>query len=244
MNKKGMEAYYLVGLLLVIAGLIVIIFIYNSIKSGIESGTDSEVCRQSVLASTVSKYFGLGNPLLNLKCKTKSRFLEGDKDKVKEEITKDIYDCSYQYMDGKVDFISSWENIGLADFINDYFGDVKPHQCFICYIDNSKNEINFKFEDLKFKKEIKVQLSKDATTISKEKPLFIGFLISKQIFQKDNGVWNGEYKAFVYNLLPAVTLLVPFIDVWTNGEHYSATFVFDEKLLKEVCGNDRITVFK
>ena len=237
MNKRGIETDYLVGLLVIIAGAIVLLGAYNLIGTGIKEGTDSEICRQSVLQSAVSK-IGTGNPLTSLKCKTKSRFIEGNKDKVASELMKDAYDCSYQYLDGKKDFVTSWENLGLDDFINDYFGEGNP-QCFVCYIDTSSEEVLLKDEDLrKFKdKEIKLMVTREGFEIRKEKPLYVGFAITKQAYNKGIS-WNN----FFSNLLPAATVLVPFMGTWKTGEYVSTTFIFDEKVIKEACGNE-INVF-
>ncbi|MBI2499496.1 hypothetical protein HYV88_04610 [Candidatus Woesearchaeota archaeon] len=192
MNKKGMEAYYLVGLLLVIAGLIVIIFIYNSIKGGIESGTDSEVCRQSVLASRTSKFIslGTGNPLENLKCITKNKFfVDETSENIKRELVKDIYDCSYQYWDGKLDFTDFWSSI-LS----------QKNYCLVCYIEKTSNEFKISAQDLRDEvakagtiKDLLLEGdAKTVFTMSKDQDLLISFYIAKRSTGMQSGIVIGK----------------------------------------------------
>ena len=100
---------------MVIVGAIVVIalfailgyFFYQYVIISGET-SDREICRSSVLLTAKSKI--LGQPLVDsLKCKTDFKTIKTDNvEDIKFEITKEMYDCWYQFGEHKNEFISDW----------------------------------------------------------------------------------------------------------------------------------------
>ncbi|MEK6934775.1 MAG: hypothetical protein AABW46_02755 [Nanoarchaeota archaeon] len=189
MNKRGIEAHYLVGLLVIVAGAIVLLGAYNLIGKGIKEGTDSEICRQSVLSTTVKKYIKLGTSSVDdLECVTKSNFYGGDYEKLKENLVRDIRDCSYQYWHGKLDFNDFWESVlGQKNY------------CFVCYIETSDHSLSISPNELNnaiiSDNEIEnIQVFPGITELSmdKDKPLLVAYAIGKVALDVSGNIVVGS----------------------------------------------------
>ena len=127
MSKKAMSEIVLVSLIAAVVGLIIMGWAVNSIVDTIKSTTDKEACRASVelKAQTILgiiKYQGN----IPLKCNVQSIEIKntGEFKKVDETIANAMYDCWYQFGEGKIDFLNTYD---LTD--NRY--------CFLC------NKISF-----------------------------------------------------------------------------------------------------
>lgn len=216
MNKKGLDAKVLVEFLLIVAGIIILFLVYKQITSGVKSGTDSEVCRESVLASTISKYPGLGNPLINLKCKTKSNALEGSK--FNDELKKDIKNCEYQFWDGKLDFVSKWGEFFKENIVS----------CFICYIDTPKDDVKDEKGNIKYKK---------------NEPYFVGVRFNKGFGGTIEQKFNKAREHYVTYPLKYLFHMVTLGKYKGSGEDvYFESFILDTSSLKEMCEDKEIVV--
>jgi len=103
---------------IIIAGLL--FFVVSEIfKIGGDS-VDREACRNSVLLKERSKV--LGEPLISdVRCETNLVEVDStDQDIVFHEITNEMYDCWYQFGEGKRDFLSDYDFAGSNEW------------CFVC----------------------------------------------------------------------------------------------------------------
>ncbi|MFH1376517.1 MAG: hypothetical protein ABIH25_02680 [Candidatus Woesearchaeota archaeon] len=106
MDKKGETMMVIVKAIVVIA-LVAILFYFfvEFVVIGRESA-DREVCRTSVLLAGKTQII----PGTELKCKTDFKTIKTDDvDEIKMEITQEMYDCWYQYGEGKVNFMKHFE---------------------------------------------------------------------------------------------------------------------------------------
>jgi hypothetical protein len=108
LDKKGMYMEQIVKAIVVLA--IIAIFGYFFVRFVVlgEESSDREACRTSVLVKAKLKV--LGKPLLTeLNCKTDFKEIKTDDlDEIRMEITKEMYDCWYEFGEGKVDFVTDW----------------------------------------------------------------------------------------------------------------------------------------
>lgn len=108
-NKKGMMETIVKAIpVLVIAGIL--FYVIYLIFSASGSAVDREVCRDWVLLKAQSKI--LGKPLVgeNSPCKTEIiEIKKTDEYEIKQDIANEMYDCWYQFGEGKKDFLSDWE---------------------------------------------------------------------------------------------------------------------------------------
>jgi len=120
-DKRAEMAMTVVGLLALL--LVIGIFFYwffFELAPWSEHGVGREACRDSVLLRTQAKIMGK-TTLQELSCTTDMIELSSsDESEIKEVISGELYDCWYQFAEGKKDFLSDfdWGN-----------GD---NYCFIC----------------------------------------------------------------------------------------------------------------
>lgn len=137
MDRKGLMFRNLVAgiIVLIIAGILLLIV--TNILNDASKIADRETCRTSVLLKAQSKI--LGKPLYDdLNCKTEVHELKTtNKEELYEFITYRMYDCWYQFGEGKKDFLSIYD-----------FGD-SDEWCNICArIDFSEN-VQDKYPEIK-----------------------------------------------------------------------------------------------
>ena len=183
MDKRGQESAIstIVKLLLAVVVIFLVIFFV--------------VSQWNFLSSYVK---GIGEktlkfgrePSLELNCKTKENDYELAKEDLINEIVKDMADCSYQYVNGEIDF--------LAGFWN-YFGGSQI--CFVCYIDRNEIEYTLSAMELssrfnRYLREIKQErvllytahIKDDGLVISKDNPIFIVSRFTKSAYVEQFGV--------------------------------------------------------
>ena len=109
MDNKGLMFRNIIAgiIILVIAGILLLI-ITNILKGGGESA-DRESCRTSVLLKAQSKI--MGTPLYDtINCKTEVHDIDqGNEEEIYKFITYRMYDCWYQFGEGKKDFLEDWQ---------------------------------------------------------------------------------------------------------------------------------------
>lgn len=138
LNKKGIEAEVLIGIILTIIVAAVIfwfLYIYNSSTTDF---IDREACHQSVLMRSLPTIAGA--PLragLPLKCRTeKILLLQDDENAIKSRIANAMHDCWWMLGEGKLNFFAA--------------GLVRKNYCLICStIKFDKDAKNLKINDLK-----------------------------------------------------------------------------------------------
>jgi hypothetical protein len=83
-------------------------------------GVSREACRDSVLLRAQGKILG-ATTFENLACETHDLEIKNsDEDEIKSELSNEMYDCWYQFGEGKKDFLTRWD-LGTGD-----------NYCFIC----------------------------------------------------------------------------------------------------------------
>jgi len=108
MYKKAMSEAVLVALIIAVVGLIIMGWAIKSITDTYITTTDREACRASIelKAQTI-----LGFPVAEnvpLKCKSQDiKIKDKDQEKMKETIANAMYDCWYEFGEGKIDFLGS-----------------------------------------------------------------------------------------------------------------------------------------
>ena len=191
MNRKGYAEEELGRILFFVASAVVLVIVVTLLIRGLGSKSESEACRLSVLGAGVEKTLKFGRePSLELNCKTKENDYELAKEDLINEIVKDMADCSYQYVNGEIDF--------LAGFWN-YFGGSQI--CFVCYIDRNEIEYTLSAMELssrfnRYLREIKQErvllytahIKDDGLVISKDNPIFIVSRFTKSAYVEQFGV--------------------------------------------------------
>jgi hypothetical protein len=113
MNKRGITAAFLVGIIIIIASFLIILAFFPQIKTLFTTTVDKDVCHTSVLlrSEAITKggeFFG-GKILINdipLKCKTEDIAIsETDKNRIENQIANAMYDCWWMLGEGEKNFI-------------------------------------------------------------------------------------------------------------------------------------------
>ncbi|MBU0930126.1 MAG: hypothetical protein KJ623_03565, partial [Nanoarchaeota archaeon] len=118
MSRKAISEETLTYLIIAVVGLIIMAWATTSIADTIKSTTDKEACRASVelKAQTILKIPVGGN--VPLKCKSQElKITDKNQEKMKETIANAMYDCWYQYGEGKIDFIKLFSNTAVECYI-------------------------------------------------------------------------------------------------------------------------------
>jgi len=104
-NKGLMFRNIIAGIIILVIAGILLLIITNILKGGGESA-DRESCRTSVLLKAQSKI--MGTPLYDtINCKTEVHDIDqGNEEEIYKFITYRMYDCWYQFGEGKKDFLS------------------------------------------------------------------------------------------------------------------------------------------
>ncbi len=120
MDKKGMMETIVKAIPVIIIGAILLGVVLVSIFVFTKSSVDREACRDSVLLKERSKI--LGNPVFDqLQCETDNvEIKDTDEDKIYTELAGEMYDCWYQFGEGKI------------DFLDDYDAWAGDRWCFVC----------------------------------------------------------------------------------------------------------------
>ena len=120
LNKKGEMMRVIVVAIPVIIVAGILFFATATILNLGESSVDREACRNSVLLKERSKV--LGKPFLDsVRCETNLIEIDSDdEDEIFRDITNEMYDCWYQFGEGKRDFLSD-RDFGGGD-----------EWCFVC----------------------------------------------------------------------------------------------------------------
>jgi len=108
-NKKGiMFRNIVVGIIvLVIAGILILIV--TTILNSSKETTDREACRASVILKSQSKILGT-QTYDELNCGTQFKeVIKKDENEIYKLITYSMYDCWYQFGEGKKDFLEDWQ---------------------------------------------------------------------------------------------------------------------------------------
>ncbi|MBT7237698.1 hypothetical protein HN865_02465 [Candidatus Woesearchaeota archaeon] len=120
-NKKGemLRIIVLAIPVIIVAGLL--FFVVSEILKTGEDSVDREACRTSVLLKEKSKI--LGRPLIDeVMCETNMvEINSNDEEIIFQDITNEMYDCWYQFGEGKVDFLDGSRDFGSGN-----------NWCFIC----------------------------------------------------------------------------------------------------------------
>lgn len=191
MDKKGFESEELGKFLFFVASAVVIIIVVTLLIKGFGSKTESEVCRLSVLGASVEKTLKLGRePSLDLNCKTETKVYELSKEDLINELVKDMADCSYQYVGGEIDFLTSFWNYFEGSQI-----------CFVCYIDTNEIEYTLDARELsnkfnRYLREIKQErvllytnhILENGLVVSKDNPLLIVSRFTKSAYAQQFGI--------------------------------------------------------
>lgn len=193
MNKKGMEFWILVLLILAVVGTV---FLFSGTKlwaGQAKENLPKEICRASVTMVALSKTM-TGSPWLNLKCSTKVEKLKVEnEEKNLKTLAQAIDDCWYQYEGGKIDFTSNWD---WANY-NNY--------CFVCFISNFDKEGESITKDKLIPYLPKSLGGGDFSgdlKVNQNNPIYIIFGIKKQI-EGEKSMWGlvrfiftlGSYKS-------------------------------------------------
>jgi hypothetical protein len=197
LDKKGEMMRVIVVAIPVIIVAGILFFATTTILQIGEDSVNREACRDSVLLKERSKI--LGNTLIdNVVCETNLIEIKStDKNEIYGEITNEMYDCWYQFGEGKRDFLDN----------NDFMG--SDEWCFVCsridfdedvkdkYSELSMGEFNdfLKTENLPLSSEeitfyeyfyggglpnqIGDNLQNSFSVFSTDEPLYVGFLIDK-----------------------------------------------------------------
>nr|MBA4405380.1 hypothetical protein [Nanoarchaeum sp.] len=126
-GKKGLESNIVVAIIIIVSAVILLIAVKLITDIG-NDAVDREACRTSVLLKEKSKLLGT-NPLVDkLNCETNLVDVNSkDEIEIKKIISEEMYDCWYQFDEGKRDFLDTWD-FGKGD-----------NYCFVCSrIDFSK----------------------------------------------------------------------------------------------------------
>lgn len=119
-NKKGMMETIVKAIPVIILAGILIYFVVQFVEFGNKS-VDREICKDSVLLKAKSK--ALGKPLIGeITCTTELLEIdETEEGKVKDIISKEMYDCWYQF-GGEQEI----------DFLDDHDWGAGNNWCFVC----------------------------------------------------------------------------------------------------------------
>ena len=109
LNKRGIALETIVKAIPVILMAGILLFIVVQYIEFGSSAVDREACKDSVLLKERSKI--LGKPLLkDVNCKTNSiEIKSSDENEVSKLISEEMYDCWYQFGEGKRDFLDDWD---------------------------------------------------------------------------------------------------------------------------------------
>jgi len=126
-NKKAVQTV-LMGLIIILIVLIIMVLIVRTYNEKIGEQAAKDLCRVSVLSKSKTKAFGVeGGSYLNcpanyIEINKDGIFFNDEKDvnlkgktkQEKEEIIKrflanQLYDCWYQFGEGKIDFLGDWD---------------------------------------------------------------------------------------------------------------------------------------
>ncbi len=196
-------------IVLAIPVIIVAAILFFVVSEILESGSDSvdrEACRNSVLLKERAKV--LGESLISdVKCETNLVEVDStDRDVIFHEITNEMYDCWYQFGEGKRDFLDNNDFAGSDEWCFvcsriDFSEDVKKEYPEINMVDFNSfltNEvIPLSARDTTFYEyfygadlpnQIDGNLQDPSFVFNTDEPLYIGFLIDK------NRAHNLAYK--------------------------------------------------
>lgn len=180
---------------IIIAGIL--FFSTTTILKIGEDSVDRETCRTSVLLKERTKI--LGKPLMDdVKCETHLVEIDStDKNEIYEEITNEMYDCWYQFGEGKRDFLSDYDFAGSNEWCFvcsriDFSEEVKEEYPKINMVDFNSfltNEViplssrDTTFYEYFYGEDLPNQIGGDLQDISSvfdtNEPLYVGFLIDK-----------------------------------------------------------------
>jgi hypothetical protein len=109
LDKKGMMETIVKAIPVIIIGAILLGVVLVSIFVFTKSSVDREACRDSVLLKARSKV--LGNTLFDqLQCETDNVKVKATaEDEIYTELAGEMYDCWYQFGEGKVDFLDDYD---------------------------------------------------------------------------------------------------------------------------------------
>jgi len=183
MNKKGIEQRYLVGLLIVVASLVVLFISSIALGDIFRKNSVSDICRFSVIAADLKGNvpFTSTDPCNDLECESVRDVIVGPKEVFLEEIGKDLTDCSYQYYDGRIDFLDTYA--------------IDDLHCFICYIRKSDRDIVFSGQELKQKIKlgnVRFNIPDKQYKVSRNDELYVGVLVDTRF-----GSRPGRFELFV-----------------------------------------------
>lgn len=124
MASKGMSMELITVLVIILASTIVILFSYAKISEFVNSKSDTEICKTSVELRAKSKVLGIDLLKIPINCPESKPIQvknKGDwKTETKKELAGAMYDCWYQFGEGKLDFLDEYD-----------FGDYNQ-RCYIC----------------------------------------------------------------------------------------------------------------
>jgi len=167
-SKKGMGIEALVALVMLIAATLFLLIYYLKVVDKYDTYSDREVCRESVLAQSISTYVEGSGDLISLNCPTSNiqffkdhverngksmavkdpetndltkKFSSLNKGIVNQVVAEEIRWCWYQFLEGQKELFT--RNLVGAGLLN---GGDEPKFCYICdeiYFDGSLGSVDF-----------------------------------------------------------------------------------------------------
>lgn len=126
LDKKGegFTVKKLVTIILVLVAFIIVLFFTTNLFGGtIKKSADPYVCRTNVELAALPKKLGLSGPK-DVECgvRTIVEDVAEDYEKQKKILANEMYNCWFQYGEGKIDFTTNWQGAGFSDI----------NICYIC----------------------------------------------------------------------------------------------------------------
>jgi len=135
--KKGGMPFQTILIILVLISITIAAFILVPLLKGGEEASERAACKTSVDIGTKSKIGTGWSWMNNLNCKTQHHEIdELNEEKIYEEIVNEMYDCWYQFGEGKRDFLHNWD-LGKGD-----------NWCFICSRLDFSEDVQDKYSKL------------------------------------------------------------------------------------------------
>ncbi len=136
-SRKGMEAGFLVALIITIASFMLIAGVVMRFMSSAEDKEAEILCHDSILLRAQSAV-NIGGPLVDAEikvipslCKTIDKKIKGDREEIMEQMAQKIARCWWMFGEGRFEEILHGQTINVLPSLLGV--DNQPNKCFNCY---------------------------------------------------------------------------------------------------------------
>lgn len=202
-GKKGLESSIIVAIIIIISGVI-LLFAVKAIANIGNDAVDREACRTSVLLKEKSKLLGTNPLITDLNCETNLVDVNSkDEVEIKKIIVNEMYDCWYQFGEGKRDFLDNYDFgrgdnycfvCSRIDFSEKTQNEVPQITNLMSYLSNEQLPLHTQetFFDYLYGKDSYVKPTEDESIFSTKTPLYIVFFADKRLDAWDNVQQEGK----------------------------------------------------